>query len=40
VLGRVPDRDRFPETGVVLVKANACELLDQKLTGCGFTVLN
>jgi hypothetical protein len=29
-----------PETGVVLVKANVCELLEPKLTNCGFTVLN
>src|ERR1017187_5745082 len=25
-----------PETGVVLVKANVCELLEQKFTDCGF----
>jgi hypothetical protein len=29
-----------PDTKVVLVKANVCRLLDSKLTGHGFAVLN
>jgi len=29
-----------PETGVVLVKANVCELFEPKLIGCGLRVLN
>jgi len=29
-----------PATKLVLVKANVCRLLDSKLTGAGFTVLN
>jgi hypothetical protein len=29
-----------PDTKVVLVKANVCRLLDSRLTGHGFTVLN
>jgi hypothetical protein len=29
-----------PDTKVVLVKANVCRLLDSRLTGRGFTVLN
>lgn len=29
-----------PETRLVLVKANICELLEPKLAACGFTVLN
>lgn len=29
-----------PETGIVLVKANVCELLEKRLTEAGFNVLN
>jgi len=29
-----------PDTKLILVKANVCRLLDSKLTGAGFTVLN